>query len=82
MNLLLDAHTLIWAVDSPSKLGRQAVAGLEDPRERVAADAGTIWEIAIKVGLKKLNLSRLFGSGWHRRLQFGLRVPADYRRGR
>ena len=60
MNLLLDAHTLIWAVDDPSKLGRLATDGLEDTGNDLLLSAGTIWEIAIKVGLKKLSLSHPF----------------------
>ena len=31
MRLLVDAHTVIWAVDDPSKLSRQAVTALQDP---------------------------------------------------
>ena len=57
MKLLVDAHTLIWAVDDPSKLGRQAVTALQDPGNDLILSAGTIWEIAIKVGLGKLSLS-------------------------
>jgi PIN domain nuclease of toxin-antitoxin system len=60
VNLLLDAHTLIWAVDNPVKLGRQAAASLEDPANELLLSAGTIWEIAIKVGLKKLAVSQPF----------------------
>ena len=57
MKLLVDAHTLIWAVDDPTKLGRQAVTALQDPGNDLILSAGTIWEIAIKVGLGKLSLS-------------------------
>ena len=57
MKLRVDAHTLIWAVDDPSKLGPQAVTALQDPANDLLLSAGTIWEIAIKVGLKKLSLS-------------------------
>ena len=57
MNLLLDTHTLIWAVDDPSKLGPQAVTALQDPANDLLLSAATIWEIAIKVGLGKLSLS-------------------------
>lgn len=57
MKLLVDAHTLIWAVDDPSKLGPQAVTALQDPANDLLLSAATIWEIAIKVGLKKLSLS-------------------------
>jgi PIN domain nuclease of toxin-antitoxin system len=61
VKLLLDSHTLIWAVDDPSRLGALATAGLEDPVNELFLSAGTIWEIAIKVGLKKLSLSLPFG---------------------
>ena len=49
MKLLVDAHTLIWAVDDPSKLGRQAVTALQDPGNDLILSAGTIWEIGIGV---------------------------------
>jgi PIN domain nuclease of toxin-antitoxin system len=55
--LILDAHTLIWAVDDPSKLGSQAVTALQAPGNDLLLSAGTIWEVAIKVGLGKLALS-------------------------
>jgi len=57
VKLLLDTHTLIWAVDDPSKLGPQAVTALQDPANDLLLSAATIWEIAIKVGLNKLSLS-------------------------
>jgi len=50
----VDAHTLIWAVDDPSRLGSQAGTALQDPGNDLLLSAGTIWEIAIKVGLGKL----------------------------
>ena len=57
MRLLVDAHAVIWAVDAPSKLGPRAVTALQDPGNDLFLSAGTIWEIAIKVGLGKLSLS-------------------------
>ena len=57
MKPLVDAHTLIWAVDDPAKLGPQAVTALQDPSNDLLLSVGTIWEIAIKVGLGKLSLS-------------------------
>ena len=57
MRVLLDSHAVIWAVDDPSKLGPQAVTTLRDPDNDLLLSAGTIWEISIKVGLKKLALS-------------------------
>jgi len=57
VKLLLDTHTLIWAVDDPAQLGAQAVAELQDPTNELLLSAGSIWELAIKVGSKKLELS-------------------------
>jgi PIN domain nuclease of toxin-antitoxin system len=66
MKHLLDAHSLIWALDDPSKLGRQAVAALEDPANELVVGAGTVWELSIKISLGKLSLSGPFGA-WMKR---------------
>jgi PIN domain nuclease of toxin-antitoxin system len=57
MKLLVDSHAVIWAVDDPTKLSSHAAKAIEDPANDLLVSAGTIWEIAIKVGLKKLSLS-------------------------
>jgi PIN domain nuclease of toxin-antitoxin system len=57
MRHLLDAHTLIWALDDPSKLGSRARAVLEDPTNELTVSVGTIWELSLKAGLQKLSLS-------------------------
>lgn len=57
MKLLLDTHTFIWAVDQPSLLGPNAKTALEDLANNLMLSAATIWEIAIKIGVKKLTLS-------------------------
>jgi PIN domain nuclease of toxin-antitoxin system len=57
MRLLVDAHSLIWAADDPSRLSPAATAALQDPANELLVSAATVWEIAIKVGLGKLTLS-------------------------
>ncbi len=57
MRHLLDAHSLIWALDDPSKLGKQAIAVLKDPANELVVSIGTVWELSIKTGLNKLSLS-------------------------
>ena len=57
MRLLLDSHTLIWAVDEPARLSPAATAALQDPANALLLSAATIWEIAIKVGRGKLKLN-------------------------
>src|SRR3954469_11876473 len=57
MRVLIDAHVLIWAVDEPARFGKATVTALQDPNNELLLSAGTAWELAIKVGLKKLTLS-------------------------
>jgi PIN domain nuclease of toxin-antitoxin system len=60
MRHLIDSHSLIWAVDDPTKLGVVAVAALQDSANELLVSAGTIWELSIKTGLTKLTLSLSF----------------------
>lgn len=58
-------HTLIWAVDDPSKLSAAAMSALQDPANERLLSAATIWELAIKYGQGKVavddGVSRLDG---------------------
>ena len=58
MRLLIDTHALIWYVDQDHLVSPSAYAAIADPSNDVLLSAATIWEIAIKSGLKKLTLSR------------------------
>ena len=53
MRLLVDTHLLLWAVASSSQLSREARALIEDPANEVYYSAASIWEIAIKSGLRR-----------------------------
>ncbi len=57
MRLLLDSHTVIWAADDPTQLSFLAQQLIQDPSHDRLISAATIWEMAIKFGLKKLPLS-------------------------
>jgi PIN domain nuclease of toxin-antitoxin system len=57
VRLLIDTHTLIWATDDPSKLSGAATKALLDPANDLLLSAATVWEMAIKIGQKKLTLS-------------------------
>jgi PIN domain nuclease of toxin-antitoxin system len=56
VNLLLDAHALLWFLDDDPKLAPTAKLLIEDSANRKLVSIATCWEIAIKVALKKLNL--------------------------
>ena len=55
-DLLIDSHALLWFVWDDPNLSATAKALLEDPANQKFISVATCWEIAIKVGLKKLNL--------------------------
>ena len=57
MRLLIDSQSLIWYVDQDHLLSPAAHAAMTDTNNDLLLSAATIWEIAIKVGLKKLSLS-------------------------
>jgi PIN domain nuclease of toxin-antitoxin system len=56
VNLLLDAHALLWFVWDDPKLSPTAKGLIQDPANHALVSMATCWEIAIKVGLKKLDL--------------------------
>jgi PIN domain nuclease of toxin-antitoxin system len=57
VRFLVDAHVLIWAVDAQEKLSPGADTALRTVDNELLLSAGTIWEIALKVGLGKLRLT-------------------------
>lgn len=57
MNLLLDTHTLLWHARGDPQLSSTAATLLADPTNDLFLSTASVWELAIKVGLKKLNLA-------------------------
>ena len=57
MKHLIDSQSLIWYVDQDHLLSATARAAITDPNNDLLLSAATIWEVAIKVALKKLSLS-------------------------
>ena len=57
MVVLLDTHILLWALDTLQGLLRDVVAQIESPETTVYFSAASIWEIAIKVALGKVDFS-------------------------
>lgn len=52
--VLLDTHTLLWALVEPKRLSRKVSALLRDPETEVFVSSATAWEIATKHRLGKL----------------------------
>jgi PIN domain nuclease of toxin-antitoxin system len=55
VNVLLDTHTLLWLVSSPSNLDASALAVLSNPDTSLWATAASAWEIGIKTRLGRLD---------------------------
>ena len=55
MTLLLDTHVLLWWLEDPSKLSRQANKAIDAGTNRVYVSSAVAWEIAVKKALGKLD---------------------------
>lgn len=55
MRLLLDTHLLLWAVASSRRLPRTARIQIEDPENDVYFSSASLWEIAIKSSLRRVD---------------------------
>jgi PIN domain nuclease of toxin-antitoxin system len=55
-NYLLDTHSFLWSIWQPEKLGKQAIAVLENTDTMVFVSSITFWEISLKYALGKLTL--------------------------
>ncbi|HET9210386.1 MAG TPA: type II toxin-antitoxin system VapC family toxin [Thermoanaerobaculia bacterium] len=56
MKLLLDSHAFLWWLAEDQKLSPEAREAVADPSSIVHVSAASIWELAIKAALGKLDL--------------------------
>ena len=54
MKLLLDTHTFLWAVAEPRKISTRAATALRNTSNELHLSAASVWEMAIKRSLGKL----------------------------
>ncbi len=60
MQLLLDTHTFIWFISGDQALPQRALNAIKDTDNKCYISIASIWEIAIKFSLKKLELKSDF----------------------
>ncbi len=60
MRLLLDTHTFIWYINGEQHLSQKARSAIETDGAINFVSIATLWEIAIKVSLGKLELRTPF----------------------
>lgn len=73
MRVLLDSHALIWYVDQDHLLSKVAHSTITDASNDLSISAATIWEVAIKTGLRKMSLSLPYHA-WMTKAIFDLRL--------
>ena len=60
MQYLLDTHTLIWFISGSKELSQTARQAIEEDNVTNFVSIASLWEIAIKVSLNKLELKTSF----------------------
>jgi len=60
MQMLLDTHTFIWFISGDQALPQRALNAIKDTDNKCYISIASIWEIAIKFSLKKLELKSDF----------------------
>lgn len=58
MRVLLDTHILLRALNQPQRLNEATRDTLDDPTSDLFFSAASIWEIAVKVRLRRADLPR------------------------
>jgi len=58
MTYLLDTQTLLWALEGNPRLSRKAHSLMEDPANTLMVSIASLWEVAIKVSIGKLELAQ------------------------
>lgn len=58
MKLLLDTHAFIWFVEDDPNLPQKQKLLIEEPQNEIFLSIASLWEMAIKIQLKKLNINK------------------------
>ncbi len=57
MKILIDTHALIWHMEGNKRLGKKSISAIEDTGNIVFVSKASLWEMAIKISLGKLEIS-------------------------
>jgi PIN domain nuclease of toxin-antitoxin system len=60
MRVLVDTHVLLWYLQADPNLSTLAINAIENKDNDVFVSIASLWEIAIKLGLNKLEIQRPF----------------------
>ena len=74
MRLLLDTHVLVWAVSERGRLSPAAAEALEREGAGLYLSAASVWELAIKIRLKKLEMPLPLSAALEAMRESGLKI--------
>ncbi len=57
MEILLDTHILLWNLNADPRLTQKALSYLHDPENTIFVSSISVWEIALKLKINKLQLA-------------------------
>ena len=57
MNLIIDTHALIWHIEGNKRLSKKVASVIENTGNSVYVSKASLWEMAIKINLGKLEMS-------------------------
>jgi len=60
MSFLIDTHALLWYISGNKKLSEKAIAIIENTKNIIFVSKASLWEIAIKISLGKLQITMPF----------------------
>ena len=75
MRILLDAHVWLWILGAPERLSRASRSRLGDPVHQFCFSAASVWEIAIKEALGRVQLPGELVAYLRSRLAQGPPIP-------
>ena len=56
MKLLLDTHTIMWFLNKDAQLSETSLRAIENPANTKYVSMASLWEMAIKINLGKLEI--------------------------
>lgn len=62
MNIILDTHVFLWFITGDKQLDETAIKHIVNPRNNCFVSIASIWEIAIKISIDKLDIKGGFGT--------------------
>ena len=58
MNFLIDTHVLLWHMTDDPRLKKKYSDAIGDEKNEIFVSKATLWEVAIKVSINKLTLTK------------------------